>query len=87
MAPSSQLDCLHDEAPEANPECQMVASYPQPRHNDENKHVQHVRNTHTLQPQMGRSSHQARQYSAAKANPLLPAQGRTSKRWQAKTPL
>ena len=35
---------------------------------------------------MGRTSHQARQHSAAKANPLLPAQGRTSKRWQAKTP-
>ena len=48
--------------------------------------VQHVRNTHTSQPQMGRSSHQAQQHSAAKANPLLPAQGRTSKRWPAKTP-
>ena len=36
--------------------------------------------------QMGRSCRQARQHSAAKANPLFPAQGRTSKRWQAKTP-
>ena len=34
--PSSQFECLHDEAPEANPGCQMVASYPQPRHPDEN---------------------------------------------------
>ena len=34
--PSPQFECLHDEAPEANPGCQMVASYPQPRHPDEN---------------------------------------------------
>ena len=33
----AQFECLHDEAPEANPGCQMVASYPQPRHPDENK--------------------------------------------------
>ena len=29
--PSSQLKCLHDEAPEANPGSKMVASYPPPR--------------------------------------------------------
>ena len=63
----------------------MVALNPQPRHPDENQHIQHVRNTHTSQPQMGRSCHLSRQHSAAKANPLLPAQGRTSKRWQTQT--
>ena len=34
--PSSQLECLHNEAPDANPGCQMVASNPQPRYPDEN---------------------------------------------------